>query len=86
MNITEYRNVCELDLSWDDITEISDETGKRTNTPTLYESLKKNKARFHRACGKKYNRQKRERLIKKCNEAESSTSSVIATRSINRKK
>ena len=81
-NITEYRNVCELDLEWNDITEISDETGNRTNTSTLYESLKKNKAIFHRACGTKYNRQKRDRILKKRNEdVQSANSSLIATRS-----
>ena len=40
-NITEYRNLGELDLDWNAITETVDENGNRTNSSTLYESLKK---------------------------------------------
>ena len=64
-NITEYRNLGELDLDWNAITETVHENGNRTNSSTLYESLKKNRACFHRTCGSKYNKQNLERLAKK---------------------
>ena len=41
-NITEYRNLGELDLDWNAITETVHENGNRTNSSTLYESLKEN--------------------------------------------
>ena len=63
-NITEFRNLGELVLEWDAITEIVDENGNRVHT-TLYKSLKTNNACFHRNCGTKYNKQKLERLTKK---------------------
>ena len=37
-NITEYRNLGELDLDWNAITETVDENGNRTNSSTLYKS------------------------------------------------
>ena len=62
-NITEFRNVGELDLEWDAITEILDENGNRVHT-TLYESLKTNNMCLHRNCGTKYKKQKLERFRK----------------------
>ena len=41
-NITEYRNLGKLDLDWNAITETVNENRNRTNSSTLYESLKKN--------------------------------------------
>ena len=41
-NIIEYKNLGELDLDWNAITETVDENGNRTNSSTFYESLKKN--------------------------------------------
>ena len=85
-NITEYRNLGELDLDWNAITETVDENGNRTDSPTLYESLKKNRACFYRTCGSKYNKQKLERLAKKRDEAERPSSSASSTRSSIKKK
>ena len=85
-NITEYRNLGKPDLDWNAITETVDENGNRTNSSTLYESLKKNWACFHRTCGSKYNKQKLERLVKKCDEAERPSSSTSSTRSSIKKK
>ena len=85
-NITEYRNLSELDLDWNAITETVDENGNRTNSSTLYESLKKNRACFHRTCGSKYNKQKLEWLAKKRDEAEWPSSSASSTRSSIKKK
>ena len=69
-NITEYRNLCELDLDWNAITETVHENGNQTNSSTLSESLKKNQVCFQRTCGSKYNKQKLEQLAKKPDEAE----------------
>ena len=80
-NITEYRNLDELNLDWNAITETVDENGNRTNSSTLYESLNKNRACFHRTCGSKYNKQKLERLAKKRDEVERPSSSASSTRS-----
>ena len=42
-NITEYRNLGKLDLDyWNAITKTVNENRNRTNSSTLYESLKKN--------------------------------------------
>ena len=80
-NITEYRNLGRLDLAWNVITEVVDEEGNRTQASSLYESLKQNKACFHRVCGSKYNKQKLKRLEKKRDESEQSSSSTPSTRS-----
>ena len=37
-NIIEYKNLGELDLDWNAITETVDENGNRTNSSTLYKS------------------------------------------------
>ena len=63
-NITEFRNLGELDLEWDAFTEILDENANRVYT-TLYESLKTTNACSHRNCSRKNNKQKLERFIKK---------------------
>ena len=68
-NITELRNLGELDLEWYAITKILDENGNRVHT-TLYESLKMNNVCFHKKCGMNYNKQKLERFTKKCDNAE----------------
>ena len=78
-NITEYRNLGELDLDWNGITETVDENGNRTNSSNLYESLKKNQTCFHRTCGSKYNKLKLERLAKKRDEEERPSSSTSST-------
>ena len=78
-NITEYRNLGKLDLDWNAITETVNENRNRTNSSTLYESLKKNWACFHRTCGSRYNKQKLEQLAKQCDEAEWPSSSASPT-------
>ena len=85
-NITEYRNLGELDLDWNAITETVDENGNRANSSNLYESLKKNQACFHRTCGSKYNKLKLERLAKKRDEEERPSSSASSTLSSMKKK
>ena len=80
-NITEYRNLGELDRDWNAITETVNENGNRTNSSTLYESWKKNRACFHRTCGSKYNKQKLEWLAKKHDEVEQPSSSALSTHS-----
>ena len=66
-NITDFQNLGRLDLNWDVITEYADEYGHRTHASTLYESLIHNGARFHKACGSKYDKQKIQRLKTKLN-------------------
>ena len=85
-NIIEYKNLGELDLDWNAITETVDENRNRTNSSTFYESLKKNWACFHRTFGSKYNKQKLEQQVKKRNEAEWPSSSISWTRSSIEKK
>ena len=85
-NITEYRNLGELDLDWNAITETVHENGNQTNSSTLYESLKKNQVCFQRTCGSKYNKQKLEQLAKKPDEAEWPSSSALWTCSSIKKK
>ena len=85
-NITEYRDFGQLDLAWNVINEIVDENGNRSQASSLYESLKRNKAFFHRGCGSKYNKQKLQRLEKKLDESEQPSISIPSTRSSVEKK
>ena len=81
-NITEYRNLGQLELSWTRITEVVDEEGNCSQAASLYDSLTLNNACFHRACGSRYNKQKLQRLTTKQKETEQqSSSSSRSTRS-----
>ena len=75
-----------LDLNWEAIADL-DENGE----PNFYDSLVKNKAKFHRNCGKKYDNQKVQRLLDKSaneslNESKDEFNQSISTRSSQPKK
>ena len=57
-NITEFRNLDQLEMAWNTILEFVDGDGNRQQAPTLFESLKGNNACFHKVCGYKYDKQK----------------------------
>ena len=73
-------------MTWNLITEVTDEHGNKAEASSLYESSKHNDARFHRTCGHKYNRQKIERLQEKLNVSEQVSPSTPSTRSSFEKK
>ena len=56
-NLTQFRNLGELDLEWESLAPVMNADG----TPDLYASMK-DKARFHRSCTKKYDKQKMDRI------------------------
>ena len=79
--ITEFRNLGQIEeLVWDAINTVVDDKGNRSSAPTLYHSLKKNSACFHRSCGSNYNKQKLDRLKKKLNDEKQQSTSAPTTR------
>ena len=56
-NLTQIYELGELDLEWELIATVMDDDGK----PDLFASIK-DKARFHRICTKKYDKQKINRI------------------------
>ena len=79
--ITEFRNLGQIEeLVWDAINTVVDDKGNRSSAPTLYHSLKKNSACFHRSRGSNYNKQKLDRLKKKLNDGKQQSTSAPTTR------
>ena len=85
-NITEYRNIGELDLDWNAFTKQSMEMGTQQAHQFCMNPLKKNQACFHRTYGSKYDKQKLKRLAKKRDEAERPSSSASSACSSIKKK
>ena len=80
-NIQQLWELGKLDLEWESIATVSNDSGGDPGELNLLESLIQKGAQFHHKCGSKYNKQKIQRIIGARTEQSVETKEPVVTRS-----